>query len=302
MGELQKISQATGLSLFSQGQARAIDARRQMSTIPQVAQALTPVERSIFAASIKKPIADYTDEELARNTALIVKKITLDEGIKSISEHDVTRFMQLLKTYYSQYSLHEIRLAFELALVGELDEYLPKDRDGNPDKSHYQSFNAAFISKILQAYGKRRREVEANAYSALPAPERKVAPETISFYSREWKMSLINFYLAYKYRGKLSGHINLYRVYEKLSRVGLAEPYEITESDKKEAVARLLSKVHTGLIKEFIGECIRYQQTKHSDVAAEARSIAIEKALARTFDRMAKDEVQITDYIRQDGE
>lgn len=32
-------------------------------------------------------------------------------------------------------TLADIKLAFELATTGELDDYLPKDSQGNPDKS-----------------------------------------------------------------------------------------------------------------------------------------------------------------------
>lgn len=50
--------------------------------------------------------------------------------------------------------------------------------------------------------------------------------------------------------------------------------------------------------KEFIAECIRRQQTKHTDVISEAGLIAKEKALLKSFDRMVRDEVQIQDYIK----
>lgn len=297
MGELQKISQSSGLTLFNQGQTKAIDTRLRMAEMPEVMGALTPIDKQIFVASVRKPIAEFADEELINKVGTIAKYVTRDAGIKTFDEYDITRFMQVLKTYFPLYSLQEVRLAFELSMVGELDDYLPRDKEGNPDKSHYQSFNVEYITKILNAYRKRRRDTEANAFSALPNTEKKVSPEMIAFYCREWKRTVINSFLAYKYCGKVSEHLNLDRVYEELNQVGLAEPFEITESDKKEAVTRLLKKVHSGVIKEFIGECIRYQQTKHRDVIDEAQFVAKEKALFKTFDRMVREEIQITDYI-----
>ena len=86
-------------------------------------------------------------------------------------------------------------------------------------------------------------------------------------------------------------------IYAEIERLGLAEPIQVTEADKKEAVARLLRKTHTGVIKEFVAECIRHLQTKHSDVIAESGLIAKEKALIKSFEAMAKEEIQITDYI-----
>ena len=111
------------------------------------------------------------------------------------------------------------------------------------------------------------------------------------------KRAVIVSFLAYKYRGKLPDNVNSFLIYAEIERLGLAEPIQVTEDDKKEAVARLLRKAHTGVIKEFVAECIRHLQTKHSDVISEAGLIAKEKALIKSFEVMVKKEIQITDYI-----
>lgn len=64
MGELQKISQSSGLTLFNQGQTKAIDTRLRMVEMPEVMGALTPIDKQIFVASVRKPIAEFADEEL----------------------------------------------------------------------------------------------------------------------------------------------------------------------------------------------------------------------------------------------
>lgn len=76
--------------------------------------------------------------------------------------------MDILKRYYSDMTLADIKMAFELATTGELDEYLPKDKQGNPDKNHYQQFNADYFAKILKAYKQKQTDVIDKAYKAIP--------------------------------------------------------------------------------------------------------------------------------------
>lgn len=300
MNDIQKIDKTTDLAISQPGTCRAIDVRCQIINVPEVINALTPIERRMFEASIKTPVADISEEELTYKVGLIAKYITRDAGIKKVDDYDIARFMNVLKSYYSLLSLQEIRMAFELAMTGGLDEYLPRDKDGNPDKNHYQTFNIEYITKILNAYKKCRRETEYKAYTALPRQTNNISEETKAHYKRAWKKTFMNSFLRYKYRGELPDNVNFFLLYSEIKKVGLAEPINVTEADRKEAVSRMLKKTHTGVIKEFIAECIRRQQTNNSDVISEAGLIAMEKALVRSFDEIIKEEIQITDYITLD--
>ena len=292
MNDIQKIDKTTDLAISQPGTCRAIDVRSQMINVPEVMKALTPIERSMFEASVKTPVADISEEELTYNVGLIAKYITRDVGIKKVDDYDITRFRNILKSYYSLLSLQEIRMAFELAMTGGLDEYLPRDKDGNPDKNHYQTFNIEYITKILNAYKKCRRDTEHKAYTAFPRQTDNLSQETKAHYKRAWKKTFLNSYLRYKYRGELPDNVNFFLLYSETDKMGLAEPIHVTEADRKEAVSRMLKKAHTGVIKEFISECIRRQQTKHKDVDAEAMIIARRRALKETFDYMIKNEIQ----------
>lgn len=287
----------TSLSKIN-SQVLAIDVRRGMLYHSDVVNALSMIERAALEASVKTQIANMSDEDLLVKATTLSKYIAKDVGIRGVDDYQLSRFVNLLKTYYSMLSMQEVRLAFEMSIAGELDEYLPLDKNGNPDKSHYQTFNAEYISKILNAYKKRRQNIEHKAYTALPKMDMTASVATKDYYLREIKKMVIHSYFSYKYRGNIPDNSNLYIMYSELDKIGLAEPINVTEADKKEAVARLLKKSHTGILKEFIAECIRRQQTKHTDVISEAGLIAKEKALLKSFDRMVRDEVQIQDYIK----
>ena len=55
-----------------------------------------------------------------------------------------------------------------MLIAGELDEFLPKDKNGNPEKKHFQQFNIDYFGRILNAYCRKRINVLSKAYSLLP--------------------------------------------------------------------------------------------------------------------------------------
>lgn len=177
---------------------KAIDIRRQMVQLPEVAKSLSGVEKYIFAASTKMQIAEIDDGTLVAKTGQMFRFIAMDVGYIIPTNSDdwaytCTRLLDILKKYYSQMTLADIKLAFELATTGELDEFLPRDSQGNPDKKHYQQFNADYFAKILGAYRKKQDEVIWKAYKALPEHEREMTPEQKKYYhnSREARNRIV---------------------------------------------------------------------------------------------------------------
>lgn len=59
---------------------KAIEVRRRMVQLPEVAKALNPVEKYVFAASTKTPIAEIDDAKLVENLSLLFKRIAIDVG------------------------------------------------------------------------------------------------------------------------------------------------------------------------------------------------------------------------------
>lgn len=274
------------------------DIKAKMLKMHEVVSVLTPIEKRIIEAGSKKLIKDLNVTEMEAGVTALTPIITSDIGIKNVGQFVVKRFSEILRTYFGGLTLREVRLAFELCAVGELDEFLPLDSKGNPDKAHYQSFDTMYISKVLNAYKKRKREADYKAYIALPAPKQEMTQETKYFYSRVAKEKIIAIFLQYKYKGILPwDNINEFLIYKKLEAIGYAEPIEIIQADMKAGVARLIRKAQMGVINEFIGECIRHLQTKHSDVPREALIIAKQRAIKQSFDRIINEEIQLVDLI-----
>lgn len=282
----------------------AIEIRRKMVQLPEVAKALTQVEKYVFAASTKTLISEMDDATLVGKAKQMFRFIAMDVGyIIPRDETDwayiQTRLVDILKRYYSYLTLVDIKLAFELATIGELDKYLPRDSQGNPDKKHYQQFNADYFAKVLNAYCRKQNQVIGKAYTALPEPKKELSPEQIRYYRNQSVMTCLMCFLRYKYTGRLVfGLTDEMFVYNWLLGVRLADEVKETEDDRKEAYNRFLARAARGFVNEFTVYHVRKQGTQSPEIDYTAFEVARRKEIKRTFDRMIKDEIYIYHYLR----
>lgn len=295
--------QSAAVLLYS-GTAKAIDVRRAMVELPEVAKALTPVEKYIFVASTKKQIAEIDDETLIAKTGQMFRFIAMDVGFIIPTENRddwayiCTRLLDILKKYYSQMTLVDIKLAFELATTGELDDYLPKDSQGNPDKKHYQQFNADYFAKILSAYRRKQNGVIHKAYKALPEPKKELTPEEKRYYHNQTVARCREVFLQYKYTGRfVLGITDGMLIYDWLRKLGFANEVAGTEDDRKQAFARYMQRVARGFVNKYEAYHVQRKGTDAPELDFTAYEIARDKEIARTFDRMIADELQIDNYL-----
>lgn len=282
---------------------KAIDIRRQMVQLPEVAKSLSGVEKYIFAASTKTQIAEIDDATLVAKTGQIFRFIALDVGYIIPTNTDdwayiCTRLLDILKKYYSQMTLADIKLAFELATTGELDDYLPKDRNGQPDKAHYQQFNADYFAKILNAYRRKQNGVIHKAYQALPEPKKELTPEQKRYYHNDIESRNRLAFLQYKYTGRVDfGIAGEMFVYDWLVKVGLADIVKETEDDRREALGRFLARAARGFVNEFTVYHVRKDGTKSKEIDYTAFEVARRKEIIKAFDRMIADGLQVDNYL-----
>ena len=143
---------------------------------------LPKTDTMIVKASSKTKMREFSDE---KNTAEImqnIKFIKKDLGVapSKDDEYNTVRITSLILNHYSDLSSVEIALAFELLLIGELDDFLPKRRKGDsyePDSEHYQNFSAKYVTKILKAYKAKKLKTNSKVLLALPNSSEKVFTE-----------------------------------------------------------------------------------------------------------------------------
>lgn len=281
----------------------AVMMRREMVKIPAVMGALGPVEKAVFLASTAKTIAEYDAPELSAELAVALKWICKDVGYRSPDESDrqylVIRTAEILKRYYAGLSLKDFRMAFEMSLTGELDDFLPRGRDGQPDRNHYQQFNAEYVCKILNAYKGRRAWILRKAHEAVPKEAPKPNPERERYYRNEIRRDCINAFESFKENGRLPEMSPIAEMlyYEQLAAAGLADKIEITLADQKEIWQRTINDYAR---RGYLGDVRRLKESGPTDPELENGSfvLARRKALAATFRRMVEQEINITDYIK----
>ena len=285
----------------------AIAIRRAIAQTPAIVEKLEPIERSVFLASTAKVAQEYDDRELAATMADTLKWVAKDIGIRDTESPNwkitIVRFGQILKKYYPMFSVKDIRMAFELMVTGELNDYLPKDRFGNPDKEHYQMFNADYFCKILNAYRVYRKAVINKAVEMVPKPVKQRNEAEERFYRNQTRKDIIAAFLFFKYRGympKLSPILEML-AYQDLAMVGLAEPFDVTPQEQQIILRRTLFELTQ---RQMIGDKKRVEQQgiNAPDIQHGAYRLARLKALKRTFAEMVAEEIQITDYIKLENE
>lgn len=284
---------------------KAVEVRRQLLEHPQVYGALTPIERDIFIASTKVQIAELPAVELAEKAGQLFRYIAIDVGYNIPANGNdwaymQTRLIDILRRYYSQLTLADIKMAFELAVTGELDAYLPRDAQGNPDKKHYQQFNADYFGKILNAYSRRLNDVFHKVYSAAPEQKPIVTPEMMQAQRRERSIKNRITYLRYKYTGILDfGFVDIGAmfVFDWLLRVGFIEPLKIEPADRNKAFAQYLGLAATGLVNKYTAHQVRKEGASSAEIDTMAYDVARKKAIRRAFDEMIANEINIDHYV-----
>lgn len=267
-----------------------------MLEMPEITNKLTGVDRQIFVASTKVPISDLSDQEMVTKAATLFKLIALDVGYKIPMDktewaYICTRLSDALKRYYGKLSITEIKLAFELLVVGELDSYLPKGRDGQADREHYQAFNLDYFSKVLSAYNARRNGVLTDVHKSMPKPKETISDTEKEAAERRLLEKIRNIYNGYCETGRLPvlNDIEVMLVCNYLIANGYMEDIKISDADKAEALRRVMYNCNN----EMKCADIRKAGIAHESVEQNARFKIRREMLLESFQKMREKNIKI---------
>lgn len=278
--------------------AKAVEVRRKLVLLPEIANVLSAVEKKIFEASTKPLICEMDDSTLVDYSKKLFRYIATEIGytIPDATEWAFTQthLLDVLKTYHSQISFTDIRLAFELMSVGELDNYFPRDNNGSPDKKHYNRFTAEYLTRVINAYKARQKEVVAKIYKCMPEQKKTLSAQEKAYYSGYMNDRIKTIYLTYKYTGRLvTEYADETFLYNWLRNNGLAEMVTSTDEDRNKAYYRFLAKAARNMVNKYEAAHVRKvgKESRSLDYLAfdEARKTEIKRA----FDEMITDEFQI---------
>lgn len=276
-----------------------VEIRREIMAVPGVMEGLAPIERAVYMASTARTIAEYSSKELAAELANALRWIAKDVGYRSEDETErqylVIRVAEILKRYYGQLSLKDFRMAFEMCVTGELDEYLPRGRDGQPDRGHYQQFNAEYVCKVMNAYKARRGWVLKKAFDSVPK-KKEAEPSHDMGEVRRW---LLDAYVKYRESGvfpKLSPIAEML-LYNQLVEIGFAEEIKIADEDCESVLRRAIA---WHLARGNFGAAKRLKEAGTSDAGVRYDAyVGIRgRRLREAFAGMAANNVDLTEYIK----
>lgn len=180
-----------------------INEREKYLSSEVVRSKLSPTELAIAISGTKQPIKLYAEKDLNDEIFTMAMFVSRDVGIRHWDNeekmaYESIRFLKVLTAHYSDLSIEEVKGAFELAAVGALDEYLPRDKDGNPDKNHYQTFSMEYYTKILNAYRKKKSGVWSKAKLALPTPASVISEKVREYNAKAIVAEIYDAYIAYQ--------------------------------------------------------------------------------------------------------
>lgn len=283
----------------------AVEVRRQLAQVPEVMAALTTVEQFIFTASTRTTIAEMPTDKLVERARTLFRQVAMDVGYNiPINAADwqyiQTRLLDILRRYYGTLTLADIKLAFELASTGELDAHLPRDGQGNPDKKHYQQFNAEYFAKILNAYKRKREEVSAKAQKALPpAPARPLDPERARAEFNERELRNYTLFLQYKYRGRITFEgFDEILLLDWVQRLGYAEEIKEQFGDRERAL-EIFNRMLAHKAENYYAAMNVQREGKNSRALdGIVYDLARARTIGKAFDAMIRDEVQFNEIIK----
>ena len=109
--------------------SNSIELRRNLEMNRKYFNSLSMPDKNILRAKMETKIDGIPEVSRKQMFAVLINSIAKDVGIKQIEQYDIAALYRFVVNYYATMALSEIKLAFELLLIGELDKFLPESAD-----------------------------------------------------------------------------------------------------------------------------------------------------------------------------
>lgn len=175
----------------------------------------------LILAAEGRQVKQYTKEELVKETNVVLNAIHRDLGFRdSFDPYDKIRFVDYVSKYYKWITIKDVKLMFELYVVGKLDA-----------PEHYGKWSAQFYIGVIRAYIELQNKAKINQRLSLPEPE--ITKEQIEKINQQFKVSIARTYNRYKETGRVSVSGMSLTTYEFWKKKGhFAGDPEVIEKDR----------------------------------------------------------------------
>lgn len=248
---------------------------------------LNSVDALIMTAAKNITIGEMLPSAVTSAVHQIFHFISIDIGYKKPAEdaewqYIVVRLADVLKRHFYDLTIEDVKTAFELLTVGDLDNYLPINSNGEPDRSHYQNLNAEYLCKVLRAYKKRRDVAYTNIKAAQPKPQKALPPQPTKTPAEKTREC----YDTYKATGKLVFQIppDDVTIANFLTGKGLMAAVEVTDADKEKALGIYKAENELGWHNDYAAKWIIRAGKDARELQPKAYKIALNRCIKAAFD------------------
>lgn len=258
--------------------------------LSNVLSKLTPVESEMLQNENFRSVGEIADNELIPTLSTLIASISIDVGITNKDNKEMSymgaRIVEVIKKYYSFISLQDVKTAFELLCVGELDNYLPRIK-GAPDKNHYQKFNIDYFSKVMKAYLKKKNEAIGKAYTLLP--EEKATQSEINAKNSEIDAQCEDLIQEFKETKELTNNpFKIMFLYSYLKKRGLIS-IKVTDDDKRAAYMHFMKQVSKGIVNKYTAEHVRRGGKESKELEYPAIEFAKKRQVKEALTKLIKE-------------
>jgi len=222
-------------------------------------------------------IKEYQKEDLIQKTNIILNAIHRDLGIRDqMDQYDKIRFIDYISKYYKWLTIEDVKVMFELYVVGKLD-----------CEKHYGKWSANFYVGVINAYVVLQNKARINQRLSLPEP--KITEEQIENIHADFKRSVVKAFDRYKDKGQASAAGMSLTTFEFWQSKGFFEGMpEVTGRDR---VAAILELNDTMSRKQFKTEISK------EDQESLAHLLSYRRALRELYDKWIIEGTDINEII-----
>ena len=225
--------------------------------IPQVARMMTEAEQKIIRAGHLPSLTSNTDSEIAGMFDKLLQMLGLKEPT------DVELYIRLnafLRSMFADLTLQDVYNAFSFLCVGGLDEFLPRNNAGQPDREVYGKLNEMSVGRILAAYRQLMLRTYRKASYYMPKIEEKLILTNKEKMKQSNIEDVMNAFETWKATGDIGcDSLSIFFVWRMLYQRGLVPGQEPTAMDAANALAGKKSEWRKKAIKRAFEEIIMKQ-------------------------------------------
>ena len=278
--------------------------RKEIASNEHVITSMTPTDSIILNAGSGTMIASMQPEEFKTEMVRVLKEVARDVGIVYWNDNikmkeRIPGIMAFALGYFRDMTAIDIKTAFDLSMTDKLDQYLPKDRSGHPEKKHFQEFNKEYFGRIMNAYRILKRSTWNTANKLLPKPDDLPSDEEKNIYRKSFIDTIYNKFYLYRDRDETPRFLVPALVASEFKRAGVVQG-ELKVSENNIAKGFILMTQDSNISKyQKYENTARYEDGDMPDaVISKAVKLAYEDLIVRVFDEIIESGLEIEDIVK----